>query len=344
LIDASSNHHDISWLSARITALAGLAFLNDPSNLESVLNRIAEIAQILLPATGGASIILWNPETETFTDSTSTIKNQKSKELTRNIRKEGGATRWIVDNHKPFLVSDIKHDPFGANPMLIANKLQSYAGFPILSKNEAIGVIYVLDQMPRSYSEQDLEFMKILSDRAANAIVNARLYAQLERLATVDELTGTYNRRGFLKRATQELRRANRFGNPLSALLIDVDDFKLINDRFRHKVGDQILKEITLRLQQGCREVDILGRVGGEEFAILLVESQAADAYDVAERLRKQIVSEPIPIGERAIEVTISVGVASFSEATPDVETLLDLADVALYRAKRQGKNRVVLW
>lgn len=340
----SSSREDGAHLSKRIAALARLEILHDPSNLASVLTRILEIAEKLLPATGGASIILWDPEKKQFYVSASTIPGQQSEKVTRGVRNEGGTTRWIIDHLQPCMVSDIRDDPFGANPMLAEFGLQAYAGFPIIAKGEAIGVIYALDREPRSYSEHDQDFMKVLAYRAASAVLNARLFAELEMLATHDELTDLYNRRGFLRRADQELKRAQRFGDPFSALMIDVDYFKQVNDTHGHAVGDELLVEIADRLRGGCREVDVLGRLGGEEFAVILVETGAAEAREIAERLRRKVGAAAVETKVEAIETTVSVGVASISEARADVESLLDLADIALYAAKRQGRNRVVLY
>lgn len=329
-------------LSQRIAALAGLELLNDPSNLNAVLTRISEAAEKLLPATGGASIILWDSQKQQFYVSASTITGQKSDRVTTRVRNEGGATRWIIENLQPRIVSDIRDDPSAANPMLKEFGLRAYAGFPIIAKGEAIGVIYALDREPRTYTEQDQDFMKVLSDRAASALLNARLFTKLEMLATHDDLTSLYNRRGFLQRADLELKRARRFGHPLSALMIDIDHFKQVNDAHGHAIGNQLLVEIANRLWRECREVDLLGRIGGEEFAIILVETGAKNAREVGERLRKKVESAAVRIGKETIETTISVGVVSISQETADVESLLDLADAALYDAKRQGRNRVV--
>lgn len=331
-------------LEQRLAALARLEILNDPSNLTAVLTHICEIVEKLLPTTGGASIMLWDTNKQQFYVSASTVLRQQPDQVIHRVRRERGATRWIIDNRQPVIVPDIRDDPFGANPMLGESGLKAYAGFPIIARGEAIGVLYALDHEPRTYTKQDQVFLKVLSERAASALLNARLFAELERLATHDELTGIYNRRGFLLQAEHEFKRAQRFDRPLSLLMIDVDQFKHINDTFGHAIGDRVLVEIASRLKSKCREVDILGRIGGDEFAILLVEMGAKGAFEIAKRLRKEVANLPIRIEKVAIEGTISVGVASMSQAPADTDALLRFADRALYDAKRQGRNRVSLF
>ena len=335
---------DCKNLEERLIALARLEILNDPSNLTAVLTHICEIVEKLLPTTGGASILLWDADKQQFYVSASTVPGQQPNQVTHRIRRKGGATRWIIDNRQPVIVSDIKYDPFGANPMLGEFGLKAYAGFPIIARGEAIGVLYALDREPRTYTEQDQVFLKVLSERAASALLNARLFAELETLATHDDLTGVYNRRGFLLQAEREFQRAQRFDRPLSLLMIDVDHFKRINDAFGHAIGDRVLVEIASRLKSKCREMDILGRIGGDEFAVLLVEMNAEGALEVAERLRKEVANSPIRIEGVAIEAPISVGVASISARAGDMGDFLRFVDRALYDAKEQGRNRIRLF
>ena len=168
------------------------------------------------------------------------------------------------------------------------------------------------------------------------------LEEELRRQSHVDYLTGVYNRRHFMERAEQELSRAHRYGKPLSMLILDIDHFKLINDRYGHKVGDTVLKAVADLSHATLRDVDILGRLGGEEFAVLLPETDQPAALDAAERLRETIANARIPLnGGDPVSFSVSIGVSSMGSAEDNIDSLLNRADKALYEAKGGGRNRV---
>ncbi|HOW75332.1 MAG TPA: GGDEF domain-containing protein [Candidatus Competibacteraceae bacterium] len=165
--------------------------------------------------------------------------------------------------------------------------------------------------------------------------------AKLVELATTDSLTGLHNRRHFMETATQEFERARRYRMPLSLLMIDADRFKLINDRFGHHLGDEVLKVLAMTGQRQLREIDLFARLGGEEFAILLPQTDFVDARVVAERLRQAIAGHTIDTEQGLLNFTVSLGLASLNPVTADLNDLLRQADVALYQAKQNGRNRV---
>lgn len=167
---------------------------------------------------------------------------------------------------------------------------------------------------------------------------------ELRRQAHVDYLTGVFNRRHFMERAETELHRAIRYGSALSLLMLDIDHFKMINDRYGHKVGDVVLKELASICTKTLRDVDILGRLGGEEFAVLLPQTSEDTAFDVAERLRAVIAGSSIPVDEnQRVEFQISIGVATWAANINSIDSLLGIADKALYEAKNTGRNRVCI-
>lgn len=169
-----------------------------------------------------------------------------------------------------------------------------------------------------------------------------RIEHELERLAQTDPLTGLANRRHFTTLAEQELSRALRYGGSLSVLMMDLDHFKRVNDTYGHKAGDAVLKRFAELVRAELREVDVVGRVGGEEFAVLLPETDAEHAREVAERLRCSVAAgEAEAGGGRMLRFTVSIGVASLGEKRRDLDALLTSADRALYRAKSGGRNAV---
>jgi len=165
--------------------------------------------------------------------------------------------------------------------------------------------------------------------------------ARLMELATTDSLTGLHNRRYFMDTATQEFERARRYQMPLSLLMIDADRFKSINDRFGHHIGDEVLKVLAMIGRRQLREIDLLARLGGEEFAILLPQTDFADAWVVAERLRQTIAEHTVDTEQGLLNFTISLGLSSLDPVTADLDDLLRQADIALYQAKQNGRNRV---
>jgi diguanylate cyclase (GGDEF)-like protein len=163
-------------------------------------------------------------------------------------------------------------------------------------------------------------------------------------LAETDALTGLYNRRHFSELTTREFQRAQRYGRPLSAVMLDVDHFKRVNDTHGHAAGDEVLKGLATRCRQVLRKTDLLGRYGGEEYAIVLPESDLAAACQTAERLRQQCSQTAFEVGDSRIAVTVSLGVAGLDEECASQDTLLDRADHALYAAKHAGRNQVCVW
>jgi two-component system cell cycle response regulator len=164
----------------------------------------------------------------------------------------------------------------------------------------------------------------------------------LRELADVDELTKLPNRRQFLRSLETEFARVQRYDRPLSVLMIDADDFKLINDRHGHFAGDEVLQALAIRLRGIVRQIDLLGRLGGEEFAVALMETDMPAALETAERLRLEIAAEPFQVAAGKIQVTVSVGVATRRARDDNAAQLLSLADKAMYLAKTGGRNRVI--
>ena len=172
-------------------------------------------------------------------------------------------------------------------------------------------------------------------------IRNAEL---LEKLATIDSMTGLYNRRQFLVAAEAEWSRFQRYQRPLSMLMIDIDHFKSVNDRYGHAVGDETIVSVAAACQEGKRGSDVVGRLGGEEFAMLLPETDAVQAAIVAERIRERVAGHFLFVHKVRFNVTISVGIAEATVSMPGIDALLRSADAALYQAKREGRNRVIQW
>jgi diguanylate cyclase (GGDEF)-like protein/PAS domain S-box-containing protein len=223
------------------------------------------------------------------------------------------------------------------------NWRKSVASAPLRSRGVVFGFLNLESAQAGFFDLSFAERLQAFADQAAIAIENARLYAEVQQSAITDELTGVYNRRGLLELGRREIERARRYMRDLSILMIDIDHFKEINDTYSHATGDQVLVELTRRWRESLREVDLLGRIGGDEFTILLPETELDAATLVAGRLLEEISQKPFSTESGDINVTVSIGIAGVGKEITDLQELLARADNALYNAKKSGRNRVIL-
>jgi diguanylate cyclase (GGDEF)-like protein len=171
-----------------------------------------------------------------------------------------------------------------------------------------------------------------------------KMEEELTKLATTDPLTGVANRRFFAERMESELVRFKRFGNPASFLMLDIDFFKKINDSYGHAIGDVALKEFARIARESLRKTDLVGRLGGEEFGILLTETDIDGAMIFAERLRYKIANNIVYTDVANITFTVSIGISEYSLSDEEVEGIIARADEALYEAKNTGRNKTVVY
>ncbi len=219
----------------------------------------------------------------------------------------------------------------------LTHSLEYYL-FPIRVENDIRGYLAV-----KGCREEDLDLFHILANQFALGMRRIKLYRAIEEMAITDELTGVYVRRYVLDRFFESLLRANKFNSPLGFLMIDVDNFKKINDCYGHLVGDAVLREVANRIKSTAREIDLVGRYGGEEFCVILLDTDKEGARRAGERICKVVSEKPIIAYNETLEVTVSVGVASFPDDGKDPYSIIEVADRALYEAKHLGKNRTVV-
>jgi len=219
----------------------------------------------------------------------------------------------------------------------------SWLAIPLRRGNAAVGALGVGHRAPAHFHASDADLLEALASQAMAAMENARLFAQVRRLAIVDDLTGLSNRRYFFERLGQELRRSQRYGRPLSLVMLDIDRFKDYNDRYGHLAGDEVLRRVGEILRRHSREVDVPARYGGDEFGLILPETDAGAAALQAERIRNAVAQHPFPAAgpEEIVRLTLSAGVALAAEAMCKPEDMIRAADEALYRAKAAGRNHL---
>jgi diguanylate cyclase (GGDEF)-like protein len=248
----------------------------------------------------------------------------------------------VLQSRKPMLETGADTSTRAHRPRY---RTRSFVAVPILAGLETLGAIAVTDrQGDRPFSATDVTALRVFATGAALAIGRERalnladLYA---RAAAVDPVTGLFNRRYFEGRLDEELQRSQRHQIPVALLLIDVDDFKLVNDSFGHLAGDTALRDIGEILRNCVRIFDVCARFGGEEFVIIMPGSNRDSAFRVAERIRQRVDAyRPLEREVGALRITVSIGLAVSSPGTT-VSELLELSDKALYAAKRAGKNRI---
>jgi len=226
------------------------------------------------------------------------------------------------------------------------NKQEKDAGevdLPLISRGNVIGVMQVAPEVGKLSSSKDKRFLMVFAGAAAVAIDNSLLHKKTEELTIIDGLTELYNFRYFRNKLADELRRADRYRQKLSVLMMDLDHFKEINDRFGHQTGNVILREVSNIIRHCVRDIDVVARYGGEEFVVILPQTDEGEALVIAERIRDSIEKFLFAEsrGRREIHLTISIGIATYPEGIHSLDQLLEKVDKAMYKAKADGRNIV---
>ena len=259
-----------------------------------------------------------------------------------------------IETGRKVVVNDVHDNPLTASLGTTFRDagIEALAVVPIMNRNFQTGTVLLrAARRGQGFSPREISFLEVVAEAASSALEKAQLFetvqlanARLEYLAITDALTGLYNRRYLQERLEQELERSVRYGLPLSFLMLDVDNFKDVNDTLGHLTGDAVLRDISARMQGCVRRVDLVARFGGEEFAIILPQTGGSGAVAEAERVRIAIGTVPVDTRTGLVSVTASIGVAVFdSNRMRTTEDLIGSADEALRKAKQLGKNRVVL-
>ncbi|MRS05695.1 GGDEF domain-containing protein, partial [bacterium] len=204
---------------------------------------------------------------------------------------------------------------------------QSILVVPLKIGAKSIGVISAQSYKPNMYTNADRETLELLAANVAIAIENARLFDEVQKLAITDPLTHLYNRRKFEETGAKEFDRSRRYNRPLCAIMIDLDQFKGVNDTYGHLAGDQVLTSLATLCQNNLRNIDILARYGGEEFVIILPETTSTQAWLIAERLRTDCEKTKVDSIHGMISLTISLGLAELNKSCQTLDELIDRAD-----------------
>ncbi|RWX79133.1 sensor domain-containing diguanylate cyclase [Neorhizobium lilium] len=256
------------------------------------------------------------------------------------VAREDTFCRYVVDSGEAIIVPDTTKDSrFSGHPAVTGpEQIRFYAGMPLKTpQGYVVGTLCAIDRRTRSFSARDAAILKELAELVMDRV-------ELMESAATDSLTGALTRRGFKKEADQMISLALRHHHDLACIVLDIDHFKAVNDTHGHAAGDAVLNAVAAKCRTALRAGDLLGRLGGEEFAILLPHVDREGAMAVAEKLRAAVASEPVNGQHDPICVTASFGLSSLSIVVKDIETLLAQADAAMYQAKHDGRNRCIVW
>jgi two-component system cell cycle response regulator len=258
-----------------------------------------------------------------------------------------------LKSKEPVVIRNVSTDPLmaGVRDSLVPLGIRSILVVPIFLRTKVIGTLFIrTSRTDHSFSAQEVRLLKALADASANVLHNAFLFEQiedekvrLEKLAITDYLTGIFNVRYFYHRIIEEFSRSLRYAFPLSCLMVDIDHFKRVNDSYGHKTGDMVLKEFAAKLKKRSRRSDVVSRYGGEEFVLLLPQTDAAGAVAEAERIREYLKKHRFRSLGGNQKLTVSIGVSTYPHRNIRThDDLIALADNALYEAKKRGRDRVV--
>ena len=305
--------------------------------LEKLLSAILERATALMNATGG--------ELGLIDEDGKHIRilvsyNMGSDNVGDDIEIGQGLMGYVVKTKQIEIIENYKN---------WGNRLETYRenmiyaaiGAPLMIGNRILGVIGVMNSdRKRKFSNAEKDLMHSFAQQAAIAVENAKLFEEKERQARIDITTDIFNRRGLWELGKRELDRAYRYERPLAAMMIDIDHFKLVNDTYGHPIGDLVLRELAKLMDDNIRNIDILGRYGGEEFVILLPETTPKSAYEIGERIRNMVAEHHFTPEHLDLNITISVGVAFSTGESNGLDDLIKRADIAMYESKSSGRNR----
>ncbi len=310
--------------------------------LNELLENILAAAITAIPVAEKGSLMLQNPSTQQLkVHACKGYADKRVEDFSLSI--QNGYASLAFREKAPRLFNDIQINTslHYENEIAEISSIQSAISAPLISQaDHPLGVLSLDSEKPNAFTHADLELLASFAATATSAIVNAQLHAEVQELAITDSLTQTLNRRGLLQWGEYELERSKRFKRPLAAIFFDLDHFKDVNDSYGHDVGDQMLSQVAERSHQVIRQVDILGRYGGEEFVIILPETGLSKAFTIAERLRKAISISPFIIDAQKIKMTISLGVAEINPETQSLTDLIKAADQAMYHSKQNGRNK----
>ena len=264
----------------------------------------------------------------------------------KDFKSNAGLVSMVVKNrhYLPAGTQARERDAMVFTRRMRVRGMESLLVLPLIVQEAAVGTIVLAGRRRGLFSKNVREMLGVITNQVAVSIQNAKMYKQMEEMATTDGLTGLPNHRTFQSRFSEMLHRAERTDKPVSLVLTDIDKFKNVNDTYGHPVGDMVLRRMAGVLAAEIRKVDLAARYGGEEFALVLEETDEEGARLFCERVRQEVAAQVMSSEKGPFRVTLSLGVATWPENGTEKQQLIERADQALYAAKEEGRNRTVMY
>jgi diguanylate cyclase (GGDEF)-like protein len=300
------------------------------ANEEEQLGRIADLVRAVMDAPI-AVISLIDVDTQWFMAARGID--------VRNVPRDTAFCNETIKRSEPLAISDLAADPRFASSAWVTGSehARSYLGVPLKTPDGYnVGALCAIDREPRQFDQRQAGILEKLAEIVVEQF-------ELRQIAKQDPMTGALTRRGFFGEVEREFLRAGRYSRPSTLAVIDIDHFKSINDRYGHPAGDAVLTSIANTCTAQMRKSDVFGRIGGEEFGLLLPETDAEEAREAGERIRCAVEATIVEFAGASIRATVSVGIAPMPAIAEGSATWFSEADIALYEAKRFGRNRVVV-
>ena len=317
--------------------------LSSTHDLPKLLEVVLEAAVRACRARAGSVLLLTTDRAALVRQATYGLADR---ELAGRIGVGQGVAGSVAATGKPMVVTAPPAPGALDHSAVEVRRVSSQVSVPLLAQGRVLGVLNVYDrETGEPFTLADAGALADFAVQAAVAIENVQLHEEAERLSLTDAVTGTWNYRYFERRFEQELERSRRFDRLFALLMLDVDHFKLVNDRHGHQRGDEVLMELARRIVSSVRDIDTFARYGGEEFVLILPETNLAGGIATAEKLRDLVNARPFTArpGDGGVRLTLSIGVACYPEHARSTTELLQAADDAMYEAKRRGRDRVVV-
>jgi diguanylate cyclase (GGDEF)-like protein len=325
---------------AELDALKRITFnLTSNLDLQAVLDGVVREAMQLVKDAQDAHIYLFHEDKLIFGAS---LKNNGEENVQISEPRPNGLTGTVAREKKILIIEDMTNHPIYKG--MPKNWCGSIIGLPLMHRSRVIGVMNLARNTPGEFSKAEIRLLNLLADQAAIAIINARLHSAVSHQARSDSLTELPNRRALDERLDKAIALSVASGNPFCAVMMDLDGFKIINDTFGHKVGDEVLQQVANSMEKSLRSTDFLARYGGDEWTLVLTETNLTQAQVVIQKIQNGLRNNPVQLPDgTSTNIGVSGGVALYPVHADTAPGLIRAADEALFRAKKNSRGQFLV-
>ncbi len=325
---------------AELDALKRITFnLTSNLDLQAVLDGVVREAMQLVKDAQDAHIYLFHEDKLIFGAS---LKNNGEENVQISEPRPNGLTGTVAREKKILIIEDMTNHPIYKG--MPKNWCGSIIGLPLMHRSRVIGVMNLARNTPGEFSKAEIRLLNLLADQAAIAIINARLHSAVSHQARSDSLTELPNRRALDERLDKAIAQSVASGNPFCAVMMDLDGFKIINDTFGHKVGDEVLQQVANSMEKSLRSTDFLARYGGDEWTLVLTETNLTQAQVVIQKIQNGLRNNPVQLPDgTSTNIGVSGGVALYPVHADTAPGLIRAADEALFRAKKNSRGQFLV-